>query len=593
MGRHEFQIFGPPTSKQLTESNLELYAEDISYRLGKTGRTLADRRNAFTVHEIEGGESFDIGGIHVSTAEVPHTIHSIAYRFDFEGESLLVTGDLTDAETLAELAEDVDFLIIDAGGIVKEGAYRARGRRRPGSGTRAQRERAHLNLDESSALATRGSVRTLVYTHFTPGDVDEEASLDEVRKNYDGNVIFGEDLMVLSNPDDDPRTGSAQPTRSYPIVDTGQKTFFGDDGEIPAPALGDPFYGQDAQYPGTGPSYSENGDGTITDRTTGLMWQQGFEVMSYDEALQYAGTSTLAGHEDWRLPSIKEMYSLIRFDGVDPSGRDMGSVPEGAKPFIDTDFFDFEYGANGTRVIDSQYLTATIYTGRTMRNDRAVFGVNMADGRIKGYPMVDPRSRSGKAFSVKLVRGNPDYGENHFEDNHDGTVSDAATGLMWAKDDSKRAMSWQEALAWVQQKNEKSYLGHSDWRLPDAKELHSILDYSRSPQATNSAAIDPVFSVSTIENETGEADYPFFWSSTTHLNTNGRGSSAVYLCFGEGLGFMRPPGAGEPILMDVHGAGAQRSDPKSGDAADYPWGHGPQGDVVRITNYARLVRSMD
>ena len=43
-------------------------------------------------------------------------------------------------------------------------------------------------------------------------------------------------------------------------------------------------------------------------------------------------------------------------------------------------------------------------------------------------------------------------------------------------------------------------------------------------------------------------------------------------------------------LLDVHGAGAQRSDPKSGDAADYAGGHGPQGDVVRIDNYVRCVR---
>ena len=43
-------------------------------------------------------------------------------------------------------------------------------------------------------------------------------------------------------------------------------------------------------------------------------------------------------------------------------------------------------------------------------------------------------------------------------------------------------------------------------------------------------------------------------------------------------------------LMDVHGAGAQRSDPKSGDPDDYPAGMGPQGDVLRIYNLAILVR---
>jgi len=65
------------------------------------------------------------------------------------------------------------------------------------------------------------------------------------------------------------------------------------------------------------------------------------------------------------------------------------------------------------------------------------------------------------------------------------------------------------------------------------------------------------------------------------------------VAFGEALGFMRGPRGGTPRLMDVHGAGAQRSDPKTGNADDYPYGHGPQGDVRRIDNYVRLVRTVD
>jgi hypothetical protein len=38
-------------------------------------------------------------------------------------------------------------------------------------------------------------------------------------------------------------------------------------------------------------------------------------------------------------------------------------------------------------------------------------------------------------------------------------------------------------------------------------------------------------------------------------------------------------------------AGAQRSDPKTGDPALFPHGHGPQGDVIRIYNFVRLVRN--
>jgi len=66
--------------------------------------------------------------------------------------------------------------------------------------------------------------------------------------------------------------------------------------------------------------------------------------------------------------------------------------------------------------------------------------------------------------------------------------------------------------------------------------------------------------------------------------------AAVYIAFGKATGWMKFPPAMELKLLDVHGAGAQRSDPKIGNPADYPHGRGPQGDVVRIKNLVRLVR---
>ena len=103
---------------------------------------------------------------------------------------------------------------------------------------------------------------------------------------------------------------------------------------------------------------------------------------------------------------------------------------------------------------------------------------------------------------------------NH--DNGDCTVTDRATGLVWSQSDSGVGMDWASALAWVAAKNSSNYLGHSDWRLPNAKELQSIVDYGRSPDTTGSAAIDPVFGVTSITNENGKLDYPFYWTSTTH-----------------------------------------------------------------------------
>ena len=203
--------------------------------------------------------------------------------------------------------------------------------------------------------------------------------------------------------------------------------------------------------------------------------------------------------------------------------------------------------------------------------------------------MISRKAVSEKKLYMRYVRGNPNYGKNDFHDNSNGTITDRATGLMWSKADSGKGMNWEDALAWVQAKNRKNHLGHSDWRLPNAKELQSIVDYTRAPDVTDSAAIDPVFEISQI----GDDDYPFFWTGTSHLEgpSSRKGTTAVYVIFGRGTGWMQfPPHRGSYRLLDVHGAGAQRSDPKVGDAEDYPHGRGPQGDVICILNYVRCVR---
>jgi len=392
---------------------------------------------------------------------------------------------------------------------------------------------------------------------------------------------------------------------TYPIVDTGQIIFYDDFDEIVTPDPGEPFYGQDAQFIGNQPDYTDNGDGTITDNVTGLMWSKTCDTdgdgdidyddkMSYEEALASVSNVNIGGYTDWRIPSIKEQYSLILFSGIDPSGY-QGSTND-LVPFIDTNYFDFAYGdkSAGERIIDAQFATTTMYVSTTMNGDETMFGVNFADGRIKGYPIAPmPGQTEDKQFYVYYVRGNSDYGTNDFEDNGNSTITDNATGLIWSINDSSEGLNWEEALDWIQLKNAENYLGYNDWRLPNVKELQSIIDYTRSPDTSNSAALDPIFDITSITNVGGETDYPYFWSGTTHANME-NGSYGSYVSFGRGLGWMeQPPFSGNYTLMDVHGAGCQRSDPKSGNPANWPYGHGPQGDVIRIYNYVRLVRNFD
>ncbi|MCX6361614.1 MAG: DUF1566 domain-containing protein, partial [Armatimonadetes bacterium] len=395
-----------------------------------------------------------------------------------------------------------------------------------------------------------------------------------------------------------PKQAARTKPLSSPLPDTGQTRIFSDRGQmLAAPGPTEAFYGQDGQFEGRRPAYAVSKDGKVVrDLVTGLMWQRSPELNN-DGALTAADKLTYeaackrpaalnaerhGGYTDWRLPTIKELYSLIDFRGVDPSP--MAAATGGLIPFIDTKAFAFAYGRqeDGERVIDSQYASSTLYVAQTNPVGRLLFGVNFADGRIKGYGLTMPGGRT-KTFYVQCVRGPRGYGINQLKPAGQGLVQDQATGLMWEQGDSGKGMTWQQALALAHERNRSKHLGYSDWRLPNAKELQSIVDYGRSPDTTRSAAISPLFRCTAITNEAGQTDYPFYWTSTTH--GEGRGDAAVYVAFGRSLGNMGQ-------WIDIHGAGSQRSDPKSGDPSVFAAGRGPQGDAIHILNYVRLVRDV-
>merc|ERR1719233_224498 len=293
--------------------------------------------------------------------------------------------------------------------------------------------------------------------------------------------------------------------------------------------------------------------------------------VTWVEGMEGAETATTGGYTDWRMPTLKELFSLILY-----SGQCLGETH--IRFFIDAEFFDHPLGED--REIDAQTWSSSSYDGDVMNNNLPVtFGVNFVDGRVKAYP----QGQDGKF--ARYVRGSLDYGTNVFQNNNDGTISDMATGLMWLQSDSSADLDWEGALAYAES---MSFAGYSDWRLPTIKELNSIVDYSKSQ---GEPAIDEsVFQITQIKDSEGEDWYPYFWSSTTLLDGMNPGSQGLYQTFGRALG--TDSWSGE--LMDAHGAGAVRSDPKSGDMNDYPKHEtGFQGDVQYVYNYVRLVRDIE
>ncbi len=364
-----------------------------------------------------------------------------------------------------------------------------------------------------------------------------------------------------STPTSASATTAAAAALVFPLTATGQTTCYDEDGaEIACPAEGESLYGQDAQFTEGAPmSFTDHGDGTVTDNTTGLTWQQvpSSDGFTWQESLDYADGLDLGSHDDWRLPTVTELYSISAFS----SGW----------PYLDTEYFSL---ASGEVTKDEQYWTSTRYVGTTVEGgDDAAFGVNAVTGHIKAYAAAAGGPVGGNY--VRVVRGDG-YGTNDFADNGDGTVTDAAAGLMWAQGDDGVQLDWKEALAHA---SDSEVGGYSDWRLPNVKELQSLVDYSRSPSATESEsvgpAIDDVFDSTPMTNEGGESDYGYYWTSTSANFTGGEPYYyAWYVAFGRAV---------NEEGLDFHGAGAVRFDTKTEDGPD-----GEGGE--RYTNFVRLVR---
>ncbi|MFA7108447.1 MAG: DUF1566 domain-containing protein [Sphaerochaetaceae bacterium] len=345
---------------------------------------------------------------------------------------------------------------------------------------------------------------------------------------------------------------------TYPIVDTNQGLCYNNLESTECPVEGNDFYGQDAQYTGNVPSYTDNGDGTVTDNVTGLLWAQDLSEasMSWESAGEYCESLTLGGYDDWRLPTLKELWSLRNFSQ--------------GWPWIDTDYFYLVGDGTDARQQHSWssnlYLVEDEYQNEQVVGDPA-FIVNDWTGHIKAM--------SGNRF-VRAVRGDI-YGINDYVDNGDNTITDNATNLMWSKDDSAEGMSWEAALAYAEN---SEYAGYDDWRLPSIKELQSIADYSGTFPSIDTS----MFNLTELTNIMGQTDYPFYWSSTSNPVESGDGEVEK----GSVYAWVLTAGYNtDPDGYDLHGSGSIVFCPKS---EEYFSELDPE---IHRYNFVRLVRGGD
>jgi ribonuclease BN (tRNA processing enzyme) len=203
-------IIGPTGTKKLCDFLWDFYAEDLEYRstnLGKTGKQL----NRPEVIELPYKKPLQIGKMSVTFAEVNHTITTFAYRFEANGKSVVVSGDLRYSDSLIALAKDADLLVMDSGGVIysdsntpkRSGIGQGSSRsNREGKSRESRKQRgkntktAHAPLEDVARMAEQSGAKKLVLTHFRPGTVAESETISKMREIYSGEIIFAEDMQT-------------------------------------------------------------------------------------------------------------------------------------------------------------------------------------------------------------------------------------------------------------------------------------------------------------------------------------------------------------------------------------------------------------
>jgi hypothetical protein len=216
---------------------------------------------------------------------------------------------------------------------------------------------------------------------------------------------------------------------------------------------------------GTPPNFVVKADGTVMETVTDLIWLQDstcFDQLSWTDAVQavsqlrsgMCGLTDGSRAGDWRLPDVAEIQFLMDYTRARPP------LPVG-HPFLN---------------VESNWY----WLSRSYASDQNfAWSAFFYDGSICG------------SFKANLTYSWPVRGKRIFDvppdfvDNHDGTVTDRVTGLIWLKDaDCFASQPWSDAITTAG--NLKDGLcgltdgsKAGDWRLPDVKELRSLADYTR------------------------------------------------------------------------------------------------------------------
>ena len=194
-----FDAYGPVGLQKLTRDFFAYQKFDIDIRIPDEGR--ADPRRLLTVHEFNrSGLVMKNEDVTVTSLRVKHPpiTQSYAYRFDTKDRSVVISGDTAYLPAMAEFAKGADVLVHE---VMYLPGIEALLQRLPNAARLRQHlMAAHTVSEDVGRIAAQAGVKTLVLSHFVPGDdpsITDDQWADGVRKHFKGEIIVGKDLMEI------------------------------------------------------------------------------------------------------------------------------------------------------------------------------------------------------------------------------------------------------------------------------------------------------------------------------------------------------------------------------------------------------------
>lgn len=186
-------VFGPRGTRTFVDGTMAVWASERAQRIAHEKRP-STAALEIEVHEIAAGEVLRHGDLRVSAVDVAHqpVKHAFGFVFETGGRKLVFSGDTAYCPALIAAARGADVLVHEC--FIHREMTLTTGRTAEGLRNVAS---YHTLSSEVGKVAREAQVKCLVLNHFVPVRFDKSALLAEVRLDYGGPVVVGEDLMRL------------------------------------------------------------------------------------------------------------------------------------------------------------------------------------------------------------------------------------------------------------------------------------------------------------------------------------------------------------------------------------------------------------